>query len=78
VHPLDAEAGAIFLPFRKKNSRGVRQGVPFSSILFNFMADMFTKILVKAAANRQLAGLMQEIGNEVLLVCNMLMTPYYS
>jgi hypothetical protein len=27
------------------------------------MADVFTKMVVKAAANRQLAGLMQETGN---------------
>jgi hypothetical protein len=44
-------------------SRGVRQGDPISPIIFNFMADVFTKMLVKAAASRQLVGLMQEMGN---------------
>jgi hypothetical protein len=41
----------------------VRQGDPISPILFNFMADVFTKVLSKAAVNRQLAGLMQELGD---------------
>jgi hypothetical protein len=43
-------------------SRGVTQGDPISPILFNFMADVFTKILSKAVVNRQLAGLLQELG----------------
>jgi hypothetical protein len=47
-------------------SRGVRQGDPISHILFNFMVDIFTKIFSKAAANRHLASLMQEMGVGVL------------
>jgi hypothetical protein len=43
-------------------SRGVSQGDPISPILFNFMADVFTKVLFKAAGDRQIAGLMQELG----------------
>jgi hypothetical protein len=34
------------------NSSGVRQGDHISPILFNFMADVFTKILSKAPVNR--------------------------
>jgi hypothetical protein len=51
-------------------SRVVRQGNPISPILFNFVPDVFTKMLVKAAASRQFVGL-----NVGLLVCNMLMAP---
>jgi retron-type reverse transcriptase len=29
--------------------KGVRQGDPISPILFNFMADVFTRMLIKAA-----------------------------
>jgi hypothetical protein len=32
-----------------------RGGDPISSILFNFMVDVFTKVLVKADANRHLS-----------------------
>jgi hypothetical protein len=44
-------------------SRGVRRGDPIAPILFNFMVDVFTKVLSKAVVNRQLAGLMQELGD---------------
>jgi hypothetical protein len=57
-------------------SRGVRQGDHISLIFLNFMADVFTKMLVKAAASRQLAGLMQKLGNGG--GCNMLLTSCYS
>jgi hypothetical protein len=59
-------------------SRGVRQGDPISPILFNFMADVFTKILYKAASGGKIAELMQGLGRGVSLVCNMLMIPYSS
>jgi hypothetical protein len=41
-----------------ESSRGVRQGDPVSPILFNFVADVFTRMLIKAAGNNQLAGLL--------------------
>jgi hypothetical protein len=59
-------------------SRGVRQGDPISPILFNFMADVFTKILYKAACGGQIAGLMQDLGRGESLACSMLMIPYSS
>jgi hypothetical protein len=59
-------------------SRGVRQGDPISPILFNFMADVFTKILYKAASGGKIAGLMQGMGRGVSSVCNMLMILYSS
>jgi hypothetical protein len=55
-------------------SRGVRQGDPISPILFNFMADVFTKILYKAASGGQIA---QGLGRGESLVCSM-MIPYFS
>ncbi|KAK1649992.1 hypothetical protein QYE76_067797 [Lolium multiflorum] len=47
-------------------SRGVRQGDPISPILFNFMADVFTKVLCKAAGDSQIAGLMQNLGGGII------------
>jgi predicted ThiF/HesA family dinucleotide-utilizing enzyme len=38
--------------------RGVRQGDPISPILFNLVADVFTKMLIKTALNNQITGLM--------------------
>jgi Fe-S cluster assembly scaffold protein SufB len=35
-------------------SRGVRQDGPISPILFNFVANVFTKMLMRAATNNQL------------------------
>jgi hypothetical protein len=34
-----------------ESSRGVRQGDPVSPILFNFVADVFTRMLIKATGN---------------------------
>jgi hypothetical protein len=44
-------------------SRGVRQGVPISPILFNYVADVFTKMLIKAAAKNHITGLMHNMIN---------------
>jgi hypothetical protein len=41
-----------------ESTRGVRQGDPVSPILFNFVADVFTRMLIKAAGSNQLAGLL--------------------
>jgi hypothetical protein len=41
--------------------KGVRQGDPISPILFNFMADVFTRMLLKAATRGHISGLMQSM-----------------
>jgi hypothetical protein len=38
--------------------KGVRQGYPISPILFNFMADVFTRMILKAANHGHISGLM--------------------
>jgi hypothetical protein len=44
--------------------KGVRQGDPISPILFNFiMADVFTRMLIKAANHDHISGLMQSMTN---------------
>jgi hypothetical protein len=43
--------------------RGVRQGDPASPILFNFMADVFTRTLMRAAKNNHINGLMLGLNN---------------
>jgi hypothetical protein len=43
--------------------RGVRQGDPISPILFNYVADVFTKMLIKAAAKNHITGLMHNMVN---------------
>jgi hypothetical protein len=40
-----------------ETSRGVRQGDPISPILFNFVADVFARMLIKAANNNLITGL---------------------
>jgi hypothetical protein len=42
-------------------SKGVRQGDPISPNLFNFMADVFTRMLIKAANHGHISGLMQSM-----------------
>jgi hypothetical protein len=38
-------------------SRGVRQGDPISPVLFNFVADVFTRMLIKAADRQLISGM---------------------
>jgi hypothetical protein len=42
-------------------SRGVRQGDPISPILFNYVPDVFTKMLIKAVAKNHITGLMHNM-----------------
>jgi mannosylglycoprotein endo-beta-mannosidase len=39
--------------------KGLRQGDPLSPLLFNFVADVFTRMLVKAAQQNLISGLLQ-------------------
>jgi hypothetical protein len=41
--------------------RGVRKSDPISPILFNFVADVFTRILMRAAGHGQIRGLLQSL-----------------
>jgi hypothetical protein len=41
----------------------VRQGDPISPVLFNFAADVFTRMLLKAATRGHITGLMQSMTN---------------
>jgi hypothetical protein len=61
--------GSVGVRINDKNSeffligKGVRQGDPISPILFNFMADVFTRMLIKAANHGHISGLMQSMTN---------------
>jgi hypothetical protein len=39
--------------------KGLRQGDPLSLLLFNFLADVFTRMLVKVAQKKLISGLLQ-------------------
>jgi hypothetical protein len=42
-----------------ETSRGVRQDDPMSPILFNFVADVFSRMLIKAAGQGHIKGLLR-------------------
>lgn len=44
-----------------KPGKGLRQGDPLSPLLFNLVADIFTRILVKAVANDLISGLLPQV-----------------
>jgi len=44
-----------------KLGKGLRQGDPLSPLLFNLVADIFTRMLVKAASNSLIAGLLPQV-----------------
>jgi hypothetical protein len=54
-------------------SRAVRQGDPISPIPFNYVADVFTKMLIKAADKFHITGLMHDMVSTGIIVCSMLM-----
>jgi hypothetical protein len=47
-----------------KPGKGLRQGDPLSPLLFNLVADVFTMMLMKAAGNGYLSGLMTSLHPE--------------
>ena len=51
---VNEEESGFFL-----SGKGLRQGDPVSPLLFNFMADVFTRMLVKAAKQKMISGLLQ-------------------
>jgi hypothetical protein len=42
-------------------AKGLRQGDPLSPILLNFLADVFTKMLIKAARHNMISGLLSNM-----------------
>jgi len=44
-----------------KTGKGLRQGDPLSPLLFNLVADVFTKMLMKAGGAGLISGLLPEI-----------------
>jgi len=67
---INEENGGYF-----KLGKGLRQGDPLSPLLFNLVADVFTKILEKAAREQLITGLLTNVCEGALLASNMLMIP---
>jgi hypothetical protein len=44
-----------------QSCKGVRQEDPLSSLLFNFVADALTRMMLKAQSNRVVAGLVEHL-----------------
>jgi len=44
-----------------KPGKGLRQGDPVSPLLFNLVADVFTRMLMKAASTNLISGLLPHI-----------------
>lgn len=44
-----------------KPGKGLRQGDPLSPLLFNLVADVMTKMLMKASANDLISGLLPQV-----------------
>ena len=60
-----------------KSFKGVRQGDPLSSILFNFAADCLTRMVLKAQDSGLFSGLVEHIIPKGLSFCDLQMTPFY-
>jgi hypothetical protein len=57
-------------------AKGLRQGDPLSTVLFNLVVDILSRMLQKAAENGLIKGLGNDIieGGVISLPCSMLMT----
>ena len=44
-----------------KPGKGLRQGDPLSPLLFNLVADIFTRMLIKAASNNLISSLLPQV-----------------
>jgi hypothetical protein len=61
------KGGSIAIRLNDRNNqyfqpgKGLRQGDPLSHLLFNLVADVFIRILCKAAGKGYLAGLMNRL-----------------
>jgi len=75
------QGGSICVRINNENSiyfkpgKGLRQGDPLSPIMFNLVADIFTRMLMKAARINLVSGLLPRVAEGVLSVCSMQMTP---
>ena len=75
------QGGSICVRINNENSiyfkpgKGLRQGDPLSPIMFNLVADIFTRMLMKAARINLVYELLPRVGEGVLSVCSMQMTP---
>jgi hypothetical protein len=59
-----------------KADKGLRQGDPLSSLMFNLVVDDFTRILIKVAAKGYITGFMDSLYLRISSTSNMLMIPY--
>ena len=63
----DGEAGSIRIHINDENSiffkpgKGLRQGDPLSPLLFNLVADVFSRMLMKAARHGLISGLLPQV-----------------
>jgi len=60
-----------------KSFQGVRQGDPLSPILFNFVVDCLTRMVLKAQDNELFSRLVEQISLRGVAICNMQMTPSF-
>ena len=51
-----------------KPGKGLRQGDPLSPLLFNLVANVFTRMLMKAAGERLITGLLPEVRDEGIII----------
>lgn len=78
------QGGSICLRINDDNStyfkpgKGLRQGDHLSPILFNLVADIFSRMLMKAARANLISGVLPDLEPGGLLVYNMLTILFYS